>query len=71
MMNDQLTPEEREILASVERGKWRSVPNVQQEIERYQSYAKAQLGELQEITVEIPAQDLERSLPKPNHPYQQ
>lgn len=59
MTNDKLTPEEQEILESVERGEWRSVPNLEQEIERYQRYAKVQLGELQEIKVEIPAQDLE------------
>lgn len=59
MMNDQLTPEEREILASVERGEWRSVPNLEQEIQRYQSYAQAQLGELQEIKIELPSQDIQ------------
>jgi len=53
------TSEEREILESVERGEWQSVPYLQQEIERYQSYARAQLGELQAIKVEIPSRDLE------------
>jgi predicted DNA binding CopG/RHH family protein len=54
-----MTPEEQDILESVEQGEWQSVPNLQQEIGRYQSYAKAQLGELQEIKVEIPSRDLE------------
>jgi predicted DNA binding CopG/RHH family protein len=54
-----MTPEEQEILESVEQGEWQSVPNLQQEIGRYQSYTKAQLGELQEIKVEIPSRDLE------------
>jgi hypothetical protein len=40
MVNDQMTPEEQDILESVERGEWQSVPKVQQEIERYQSYAR-------------------------------
>lgn len=59
MINDQLTPEEREILESVERGEWRSVPNLEQEIQRYQSYAQAQLGEFQEIKIELPSQDIQ------------
>jgi hypothetical protein len=58
-MNDQLTPDEREILESVERGEWRSVPNLEQAIKRYQSYAQAQLGELQEIKIELPSQDIQ------------
>jgi predicted DNA binding CopG/RHH family protein len=59
MVNDQMTPEEQDILESVERGEWQSVPKVQQEIERYQSYARAQLGELQEIKIELPSQDIQ------------
>ena len=59
MMNEQLTSEEQEILESVERGEWRSVPNLEQEIKRYQSYAQAQLGELQEIKIELPSQDIQ------------
>jgi len=59
MIDDQLTPEEQEILESVENDEWLSVPNLQQEIQRYQNYAKAQLGELQEIKVELPSQDVQ------------
>ncbi len=58
-MTEQLTSEEQEILESVERGEWRSVPNLEQEIKRYQSYAQAQLGELQEIKIELPSQDIQ------------
>jgi predicted DNA binding CopG/RHH family protein len=36
-----------------------SAPNLEQEIKRYQSYVKAQLGELEEIKIEIPSQDLQ------------
>jgi len=59
MIDDQLTPEEQEILESIENDEWLSVPNLQQEIQRYQNYAKAQLGELQEIKVELPSQDVQ------------
>jgi len=58
MTNNKLTSEEQDILESVERGEWQSVSHLQQEIARYQSYARAQLGELQEITVELPSRDL-------------
>ncbi len=34
-----LTKEERELLASVEAGEWRSVPNVIEAMERYQALA--------------------------------
>ncbi len=58
MKDVKLTPEEQELLTSVENGEWLSVPNFDQEIKRYQSYVQTQMGELQEIKVEIPAQDL-------------
>jgi hypothetical protein len=32
---------EQDILDSVERGEWQSVPNLQQEIDRYQRHAQA------------------------------
>jgi predicted DNA binding CopG/RHH family protein len=59
MEDVKLTPEEQELLASIENDEWLSVPNLEEEIRRYQSYAKAQLGELEEIKIEIPAQDLQ------------
>jgi phosphoglycerate-specific signal transduction histidine kinase len=55
---DDLTFEEKEILTSVENGEWMSVPNLKEEIKRYQSYAKVQLGELEEIKIELPTNDL-------------
>ncbi|MGF1460033.1 MAG: hypothetical protein ACFBSG_13530 [Leptolyngbyaceae cyanobacterium] len=57
-MNNQLTPEEQNILESVEQGEWHSVLNLEQEINRYQSYAQAQLGELHAVQVELPSRDL-------------
>jgi predicted DNA binding CopG/RHH family protein len=59
MKDVKLTPEEQELLTSVENDEWLSVPNLEEEIKRYRSYAKAQLGELEEIKIEIPAQDLQ------------
>ena len=37
----ELDEEEREIEDSFERGEWRSVKNLDAEIERYQSYARS------------------------------
>ena len=39
------TPEEQELLTSVENDEWLSIPNLEEEIKRYQSYAKAHLGQ--------------------------
>ncbi|WP_156119998.1 hypothetical protein [Leptolyngbya sp. KIOST-1] len=41
MEDVKLTQEEQEILASVENDEWLSVPDLEPEIKRYQSYAKA------------------------------
>ncbi|MFQ4140424.1 antitoxin [Nodosilinea sp. PGN35] len=59
MEDIKLTPEEQELLTSVENDEWLSVANLEQEIKRYQRYSQVQLGELQEIKVEIPSQDLQ------------
>ncbi|MBE9157745.1 antitoxin [Nodosilinea sp. LEGE 06152] len=59
MKDVKLTPEEQELLKPVKNDGWLSVPNREKEIKRYQSYAKAQLGELEEIKIEIPSQDLQ------------
>jgi predicted DNA binding CopG/RHH family protein len=59
MENVKLTPEEQAILTSVENDEWLSVSNLEQEIKRYQRYAEAQLGKLEEIKIKIPAQDLQ------------
>lgn len=57
--NVKPTPEEQELLVSIENDEWVSVANLDQEVKRYQSYAQAQMGELQEIKIEIPMQDLQ------------
>jgi predicted DNA binding CopG/RHH family protein len=58
MKDIKLTLEEQDLLTSVESDEWVSVANLDQEIKRYQNYAKAHTEELQEIKIEIPAQDL-------------
>ena len=51
--------DEQELLKSVERGEWHSIPNLQQEIERYRLHARAYLNAIKQITVDLPASDVE------------
>jgi predicted DNA binding CopG/RHH family protein len=57
--NLNLTEEEQKLLASVENDEWISVAHLNQDVERYQAYAQEQLGELQEVKIQILSQDLE------------
>jgi len=50
---------EEEILASFERGEWRSVPNLKKEIARYASYAEASLVKDRRVNIRISSRDLE------------
>jgi predicted DNA binding CopG/RHH family protein len=52
-----LDVEEQEILESLENGEWQSVPNLMQEIQRYQSYAQA--VNLESINIELPTSDFQ------------
>ncbi|MGL5080052.1 MAG: hypothetical protein ACRC8A_01060 [Microcoleaceae cyanobacterium] len=56
-----LDAEEQDIRDSVENGEWQPVSNMQGEIQRYQQYAQAQLETLEEVRVQLSAQDV-RSL---------
>ena len=58
-MNIKLDAEEQDILESVERGEWQSIPNLQQEIEQYRLHARAYLSSTQRITVDLPPNDVE------------
>ena len=58
-MNIQLDTEEQDILDSVERGEWHSVPNLQQEFDRYQRHAQAYMQSMRKITIELPNSDIE------------
>ena len=57
-MTIQLDDYEQDILDSVERGEWQSVPNLQQEIERYQRHAQAYMQSIQKITIDLPSSDI-------------
>ncbi|MDA0246024.1 MAG: antitoxin [Chloroflexi bacterium] len=52
-----LDPEEKELLESVENGEWQSVPQVKEEIVRYQRYATAALASQQVVTIHLPRQE--------------
>jgi predicted DNA binding CopG/RHH family protein len=54
-----LDAEEQAILESVENGEWQSVPNLVQEVQRYQDYAQAQVSALETVSIELPASDLQ------------
>lgn len=56
-----LDAEDQAILESVENGEWQSVPNVAQEIQRYQQYAQSQVDALEEVRIELSVSDM-RSL---------
>ena len=58
-MNIHLDPEEQDLLDSIERGEWQSIPHLQDEIKRYQRYAEAYMKSIQKISVELPAQDVD------------
>ena len=50
---------EEEILASFERGKWQSVPNLKDEIARFASIASASLVKDKHVNIRISSRDLE------------
>lgn len=55
----RLTQAEREPLAVVERGEWRSVKNLEKERARYQGYARATFKKDRRINVRLSQKDLE------------
>lgn len=54
-----LHADEREIHDSFERGEWRSVPNLDAEIEHHREYARATLRKDRRINIRISGRDLE------------
>jgi predicted DNA binding CopG/RHH family protein len=54
-----LNAEELDLLESVENDEWQSIPNLAQELHRYQGYAQSQA--LAAISIELPVGDM-RSL---------
>lgn len=53
MKHFELDPEEKQILEDIEKGEFRSVKNLEQEIERYRQYALATLSKTKNINIRI------------------
>jgi hypothetical protein len=56
---NSLSPEEKELLASVEKGEWESVENISQEIKRYQNYARHQINQ-QKVELTLSVEDSQK-----------
>jgi predicted DNA binding CopG/RHH family protein len=54
----KLTHEEQELLDSVERGEWRSIPNAQDESRRYQEAARRTLRKDKRVNIRMTERDL-------------
>jgi len=55
----KLSREEKKILRSVEKGEWKPIKNVKEEIKKYQAYARATFQKDQRINIRISKKDLE------------
>ncbi|MCK4729113.1 MAG: antitoxin [Desulfobacterales bacterium] len=54
----KLSKDEKELLDSVERGEWRTIPNFKKEAQRYQEYAKATFRKDRRVNIRISEKDL-------------
>ena len=54
-----LDEEERDLIESVERGEWKSVKNLSQEIKKHQQYARNTLRKDKRVNIRISSRDLE------------
>jgi predicted DNA binding CopG/RHH family protein len=54
----KLSKKEKELLESVERGEWESIPDFEIEAKRYQEYAKATLRKDKRVNIRISEKDL-------------
>jgi predicted DNA binding CopG/RHH family protein len=52
-------PYEKALLASVERGEWKPVPNMKEEIARYRACAQAQLRKNARVNIRLSSHDVE------------
>ena len=50
--------EEKDILDSVERGEWKTIPNFKKEAKRYQEYAKDTFRKYKRINIRLSKKDL-------------
>jgi len=56
---NSLSPEEKELLASVEKEEWESVEDISQEIKRYQNYARHQINQ-QKVELTLSLEDSQK-----------
>jgi predicted DNA binding CopG/RHH family protein len=54
----KLSKEEKELLDSVERGEWRTIPNFKKEAKQYQEYARATFRKDKRVNIRISEKDL-------------
>ena len=54
----RLNKEEKELLESVERGEWKTIPNFEEEAKRYQEYARATFRKDKRVNIQISEKDL-------------
>ena len=54
----KLSKEEKQLLDSVERGEWRTIPNFKKEAKRYQEYARATFRKDKRVNIRISEKDL-------------
>ena len=54
----KLSKEEKDLLESVEKGEWKTIPNIKKEAERFQEYAKATFRKDKRINIRISEKDL-------------
>lgn len=54
----KLDSEEKQLLDSVERGEWKTIPNFEKEAKRYQEYAKATFRKDKRVNIRISERDL-------------
>lgn len=59
MKKVKLSPEEKAILESFEKGEWGTVPDAKAEIEKHQQYARNTLRKDKRINIRISSKDLE------------
>ena len=55
----KLTKEEKELSKSIEKGEWRSIPNLKEEIKRSKAYARATITKDQRMNIRIAKKDLD------------
>ena len=55
----KLDRKEKDLLESVERGEWKSIPRAKSEAKRYQKYAEATFKKDRRINIRISSKDLE------------